>query len=56
MQVIAVQLHIHLFGRPELLQENVKLEQIHVTSVSIASEIRTISHIVFSNVLKYKLV
>ena len=39
MQVIAVQLRICLFDRPELLQENIRLEQMHVTSVSIASEI-----------------
>lgn len=56
MQVIAVQLRIHLFGRPELLQENVRLEQICVTSVSITSKVLNIAHIVFSNVLKYELV
>lgn len=55
MQVIAVQLHIRLFGRPELLQENVRLEQIHVTSVSITSEVLSTAHILFGNVLKYEL-
>lgn len=54
MQVIAVQLHICLFGRPELVQENVRFAQIHVTSVSIASEIPSIAHIVFSNALEYE--
>jgi len=33
VQVIAVQLRIRLFGRPELLQENVRLEQIDMTLV-----------------------
>lgn len=56
MQVIAEQLRIHLFGRPELLQENVRLEQIHMTLVSFTSKNPSIAHAVLSNVLKYELV